>query len=111
MQQPRLLSLFCDLHDLGLTPKIRVIPRARVEESQPGYASRWNAALAFSTQDIIVNERETFRLTDELERQLMRQAIEEQFRPRPLRALGKMIAKVGRSLRAPAARHGEAASA
>jgi hypothetical protein len=49
-----------------------------------------------------VNERETLRLTDELERQLMRQAIEEQFRPRPLRALGKMISKLGRALRAQA---------
>jgi hypothetical protein len=72
----------------------------------------WNAALAFSTQDIIVNERDTLRLTDELERQLMRQAIEEQFRPRPLRALGKIIAKLARSLRASGARHsGEAARA
>lgn len=29
----------------------------------------------------------TFRLTDELERQLMLQAMEDQFRPRPMRAL------------------------
>ncbi|ARP80910.1 hypothetical protein CAL12_08690 [Bordetella genomosp. 8] len=59
-----------------------------------------------------MNEREPLRLTDELERELMRQAIEEQFRPRPLRALGKMISKLGRSFRAPAARHsGEAARA
>ncbi|CAM4049244.1 hypothetical protein [Bordetella bronchialis] len=59
-----------------------------------------------------MNEREPLRLTDELERELMRQAIEEQFRPRPLRALGKLISKFGRSFRAPASRHsGEAARA
>ncbi|OZI59740.1 hypothetical protein [Bordetella genomosp. 11] len=59
-----------------------------------------------------MNEREPLRLTDELERQLMRQAIEEQFRPRPLRALGKLISKLGRSFRDPAGRHGgEAARA
>ncbi|WP_083228694.1 hypothetical protein [Bordetella sp. H567] len=59
-----------------------------------------------------MNEREPLRLTDELERQLMRQAIEEQFRPRPLRALGRLISKLGRALRAPAGRHGgEAARA
>ena len=33
------------------------------------------------------------RLTDELERQLMRRAIEEQFRPRPLLALGRLLKK------------------
>lgn len=33
------------------------------------------------------------RLTDELERQLMMQAIEEQFRPRPLRALKRLLGK------------------
>jgi hypothetical protein len=57
-----------------------------------------------------VNEREPLRLTDELERELMRQAIEEQFRPRPLRALGKMISKLGRAFRAPAGRHGSEAA-
>jgi hypothetical protein len=34
------------------------------------------------------------RLTDELERQLMMQAIEEQFRPRPLRALKRLLGKL-----------------
>jgi hypothetical protein len=59
-----------------------------------------------------VNERETLRLTDELERELMRQAIEEQFRPRPMRALGKMLAKLGRSLRTSTSRpSGEAVRA
>lgn len=51
------------------------------------------------------------RLTDELERQLMRQAIEEQFRPRPLRALGKMLSKLGQALRSPAARQNNTANA
>jgi hypothetical protein len=63
-----------------------------------------------------VNDHDSLRLTDELERQLMRQAIEEQFRPRPLRALGKMIAKMGhrlgRSLRGSTPEHsGETARA
>jgi hypothetical protein len=35
------------------------------------------------------------RLTDELERELMMQAIQEQFRPHPLRALKKLLAKLG----------------
>jgi len=38
-----------------------------------------------------VPDSRPLRLTDELERQLMRQAIEEQFRPRPLRALGRLL--------------------
>jgi len=51
-------------------------------------------------------------LTDELERQLMRQAIEEQFRPRPLRALGKLLSKMVQAVRSPAQRHtGETANA
>ncbi|OWT77431.1 hypothetical protein CEY04_15895 [Achromobacter sp. HZ28] len=51
-------------------------------------------------------------LTDELERQLMRQAIEEQFRPRPLRALGKLLSKMVHTVRSPAQRHtGETANA
>ncbi|ARP87282.1 hypothetical protein CAL13_14520 [Bordetella genomosp. 9] len=59
-----------------------------------------------------MNEREPLRLTDELERELMRQAIEEQFRPRPFRALAKMITKLARSLRASASRpNGEAVRA
>jgi hypothetical protein len=44
------------------------------------------------------------RLTDELERQLMRQAIEEQFRPRPLRALGKLVARMANAVRSSANR-------
>lgn len=38
----------------------------------------------------------SIRLTDELERQLMLQAIEEQFRPRPLRALAHGLRQVGK---------------
>ena len=40
------------------------------------------------------------RLTDELERQLMRREIEEQFRPRPLRALGRLLKTALRRLSA-----------
>lgn len=36
----------------------------------------------------------TFRLTDELERQLMLQAMEDQFRPRPMRALAAGLRKL-----------------
>lgn len=46
------------------------------------------------------------RLTDELERQLMAQAIEEQFRFKPLEALKKLFAK----LSVPAS-HGQAPAA
>ncbi len=57
-------------------------------------------------------DHNTVLLTDELERQLMRQAIEEQFRPRPLRALGKLLSKMFQTLRSPAQRHsGETANA
>lgn len=48
------------------------------------------------------------RLTDELERQLMMQAIEEQFRPRPLRALKRLLAKL--KVAAPAKHSVEAAN-
>lgn len=34
------------------------------------------------------------RLTDELERQLMMQAIEEQFRPKPLQALKRLLSRL-----------------
>ncbi|WP_454692542.1 hypothetical protein [Achromobacter aloeverae] len=63
-------------------------------------------------RDIIVNDHNTVFLTDELERQLMRQAIEEQFRPRPLRALGKLLSKMAQAVRSPVQRHsGETANA
>lgn len=39
------------------------------------------------------------RLTDELERRLMLEAIEEQFRPHPLRALARGIHKLAAALR------------
>lgn len=39
------------------------------------------------------------RLTDELERQLMLQAIEEQFRPRPFRALARGLGKLGKGVK------------
>jgi hypothetical protein len=38
-------------------------------------------------------------LTDELERRLMLAAIDEQFRPQPLRAIGRGLRKLARSLR------------
>ncbi|OZI32373.1 hypothetical protein CAL29_20225 [Bordetella genomosp. 10] len=60
----------------------------------------------------MVNDHNTVFLTDELERQLMRQAIEEQFRPRPLRALGKLLSKMAQAVRSPVQRHsGETANA
>lgn len=40
------------------------------------------------------------RMTDELERRLMIQAIEQQFQPRPLRALAQLVGKSGSLLRA-----------
>lgn len=49
-------------------------------------------------------EHNYIRLTDELERQLMRQAIEDQFRPRPLRALGKLLGKAVNAFRSNANR-------
>ncbi len=42
----------------------------------------------------MINQGKDIRLTDELERQLMMQAIEEQFRFKPLIALKGLIAKV-----------------
>lgn len=39
------------------------------------------------------------RLTDELERQLMQQAIEDQFRPRPFRALARGLRKFGKGVK------------
>lgn len=50
------------------------------------------------------------RLTDELERQLMRQAIEEQFRPRPMRALGNLLRKLFLALRSNSASRSAAAN-
>ena len=41
----------------------------------------------------VTNLNNTIRLTDELERQLMLQAIEEQFRPHPMRALAAGLRK------------------
>lgn len=43
------------------------------------------------------------RLTDELERQLMMQAIEEQFRFKPLVSLKNLFSKLSGSARKPAA--------
>jgi hypothetical protein len=45
------------------------------------------------------------RLTDELERRLMLAAIEEQFRPHPLRALGRGLRKLASSLRSVSAKN------
>ena len=42
----------------------------------------------------VTNLNNTIRLTDELERQLMLQAIEEQFRPHPMRALAAGLRKL-----------------
>ena len=42
----------------------------------------------------MINPGKDVRLTDELERQLMMQAIEEQFRFKPLIALKGLVAKV-----------------
>lgn len=44
------------------------------------------------------------RLTDELERQLMLQAIEEQFRPHPVRALRNALKQVSEGIRSVAQR-------
>lgn len=38
-------------------------------------------------------------MTDELERRLMLQAIEEQFRPRPFRALARSLRQLGKSIK------------
>ncbi|MBO9357743.1 hypothetical protein GG851_27455 [Bordetella petrii] len=53
----------------------------------------------------MINVNPTVRLTDELERQLMLQAIEEQFRPRPLRALASGLRKLGKGVKALVARN------
>ena len=49
------------------------------------------------------------RLTDELERQLMMQAIEEQFRFKPLAALKGLVAKLAAFLPSAKAGDGQAA--
>jgi len=47
-----------------------------------------------------MNSRNTdFRMTDELERKLMLQAIEDQFRPHPLRALRNFVAGLASTVR------------
>ena len=48
----------------------------------------------------MINTDNTFVLTDELERQLMREAMEEQFRPHPLRALISGLRKLVRAAQA-----------
>ncbi len=53
---------------------------------------------------IVINPNNTIRLTDELERQLMLQAIEEQFRPHPMRALAAGLRKLAHGIRALLAR-------
>jgi len=50
----------------------------------------------------MTTRNEEFRLTDELERRLMLQAIEEQFRPRPGRALRNFLTSLAASVRATA---------
>lgn len=52
----------------------------------------------------------TFRLTDELERQLMLQAIEEQFRPRPMHALASGLRKLALGIKSLMAREGAKAA-
>jgi hypothetical protein len=49
---------------------------------------------------IVINPNNTIRLTDELERQLMLQAIEEQFRPHPMRALAAGLRKLAHGIKA-----------
>ena len=53
----------------------------------------------------------SIRLTDELERQLMLQAIEEQCRPRPLRALARGLRQVGKVVKTVIGRRVDATSA
>jgi hypothetical protein len=48
----------------------------------------------------VINPNNTIRLTDELERQLMLQAIEEQFRPHPMRALAAGLRKLAHGVKA-----------
>lgn len=59
----------------------------------------------------MINVNPTVRLTDELERQLMLQAIEEQFRPRPMRALASGLRKLGRGIKSLVAREAAGAKA
>jgi len=59
----------------------------------------------------VINVNHTVRLTDELERQLMLQAIEEQFRPRPMRALASGLRKLGKGLKSLVAREAGAKAA
>lgn len=47
----------------------------------------------------MINSNNTIRMTDELERQLMLQAIEEQFRPHPMRALVAALRKLALGIR------------
>ncbi|OZI66095.1 hypothetical protein CAL27_10920 [Bordetella genomosp. 1] len=47
----------------------------------------------------MIDLNNTTRLTDELERQLMLQAMEEQFRPHPMRALGNGLLKLAQGLK------------
>ena len=49
----------------------------------------------------VTNLNNTIRLTDELERQLMLQAIEEQFRPHPMRALAAGLRKLAHGIPRP----------
>lgn len=51
------------------------------------------------------------RLTDELERELMLQAMEEQFRPQPMRALAEGLRKLAYSAKALFGKTGSAAHA
>lgn len=55
-----------------------------------------------------MNINADFRMTDELERRLMRQAIEEQFRPHPLMALRNVLASFASAVRATARAMSEA---
>ncbi|MEJ2894877.1 hypothetical protein [Bordetella avium] len=48
---------------------------------------------------IVNNLYNTTRLTDELERQLMLQAMEEQFRPHPVRAMANGLRKLSHGLK------------
>jgi len=50
-------------------------------------------------------------LTDELERQLMLQAIEEQFRPRPFRALARGLSKLAKGIKTLITRQADAKTA
>ena len=53
----------------------------------------------------------SIRLTDELERQLMLQAIEEQFRPRPFRAMARGLSKLGKGIKTLISRQADAKTA